>query len=150
MMQNEKKVIITEKMTEQKKPWKNKEKSAIKPNSTQRSWQPRVDWKGLFSTDALPSFVSGAVPLHPSGNVCTGPEIAQVQILNQRPIINIKQSQFTAQSSMKQGIHILYPCCTQYSQEYRENINQNTRVFKYQVAMRSAIHHLEQVQKYKF
>lgn len=33
-----KKVIITEKMTEQRKPWKNKERPAIKPNSTQRSW----------------------------------------------------------------------------------------------------------------
>lgn len=87
-----KKIIITEKMTEQRKPWKNKERPAIKPNSTQRSWLPRVEWKNLFSTDALPSFVSGAVPLHPSGNVCTGPEIVPALILNQRPKINIKKS----------------------------------------------------------
>lgn len=142
MTQNEKMSLLLKKMTEQRKPWKNKERPAIKPNSTQRSWQPRVEWKVWFSTDALPSFVSGAVPLHPSGNVCTDQGTAQVQILNQRPKINIKQSQFIEQSPMQQGIHILYPCCTQYIQEQRENINQDTRVFKCQVAMRSVKHHL--------
>lgn len=146
-MMQMKKVIITEKMTEQRKPWKNKERPAIKPNSTQRSWQPRVEWKVWFSTDALPSFVSGAVPLHPSGNVCTGPEIVPALILNQRPKINIKKSQFIEQSPMQQGIHILYPCFTQYILGFRDNISYDSRVFKRLVSTRSAKHHLEQVQK---